>query len=128
MSKQKVDTDFKVGEKCEIDGTKGIVLDLKGNIASVYVLDGANAGQTKMIEVKEIKSMDKGTAELQKSLSGMSDDELKLMLGNIRRERTGVTGRVKRGKVARNVANQASKMGLKIPEDRVSRRKGFERI
>lgn len=119
---------FKVGEKVEIEGVKGVVLAMKGNIASVYVLDGAGAGNTKMIEVKDIRSMEQGAAEVKKSLAGMSDDDLKKMLADIRRERTGVSGRVKRGKVARNVAQQASKMGLKMPKEMVSRRKGFERI
>ena len=121
--------EFKVGERSTIDGVKGVVLAMKDNVASVYVLDGAGAGNTKMIEVKEIKSMEKGAAELKASLADMSDDELKAMLTGIRRERTGVSGRVRRGKVARNVANQASKMGLKMPEEMVSQsRKGFKRI
>ena len=119
---------FKVGEKCEIDGVKGVVLDMKGNKATVYVLDGAGAGETKFIEIKNIQSTDQGTAELKKAVADMTDEELKSMLASIRRDRAGVTGRVKRGKVSRNVAAQASKMGLKIPDDMQSRRKGFVRI
>jgi hypothetical protein len=113
-------TMFKVGEKVEVEGVKGVVLAMKDNVASVYVLDGAGAGQTKMIEVKGIRSMEQGAAEVKKSLAGMSDEELKQMLAGIRRERTGVTGRVKRGKVARNVANQASNRCDRESEERES--------
>ena len=121
-------TSFKVGERCEIEGVRGVVLAMKNNVASVYVLDGANAGSTKMIEIKNVKSMEKGEEELKKTLAGMSDEELKAMLSGIRRERTGVAGRVRRTKVSRDVAKQASKMGMKIPAARIARRKGFERI